>query len=529
MGCGASAASEQPAARQTAAELPYWPLEAPDLSREVPPPQRLAKLLENRSYLEREEHVLNSFVVRCRETDENTDQAHDLLDHLALELASEQRIACAAFARFDKNRNGFLQVAEIEYMLDYLGFPHMPEDVTSFMSTIDREVTDGQISLEEFLQCVGRFGGTCKLFEMRRKQIQARGTDLAEKEEENKDHQRCELLACGLLEDEQASWQPLVSKADLTAAANMEPCQREAIRHVRHLARMNHEQALPLLTERFTHMGYTTSDMWMTLSWIRELAPVIIHVDLKTIAEFLRKDTHYRNQFETASSGGLLDTSVRDKWERSLFGAAYEGAEPFHRPKYGVLNVWNDPQGIYGCEQYGDSYLVLKDLRLRCTLAPQDSGGLPAQRLAVLDYCAHSLMEYTDAELQEMVGLARHGREKIGDSQVVCQAWGKYKEVQIHGEIDLSKHVERLVVPERHSDHAAEYDDLAKAKGWQITWAEEMERELEQKAGGAEMSREDFDNMLEKIADQGEAKEANLEAVPEAAKILDAPDEATQG
>ena len=25
---------------------------------------------------------------------------------------------------------------------------------------------------------------------------------------------------------------------------------------------------------------------------------------------------------------------------------------------------------------------------------------------------------------EEMVGLARHGREKIGDSQVVCQAWG---------------------------------------------------------------------------------------------------------
>ena len=46
------------------------------------------------------------------------------------------------------------------------------------------------------------------------------------------------------------------------------------------------------------------------------------------------------------------------------------------------------PDGFYSTphhtssskEQYGDSYLVLKDLRLRCTLAPQDSGGLPAQR-----------------------------------------------------------------------------------------------------------------------------------------------------
>eukprot|EP00913_Durusdinium_trenchii_P022165 g20826.t1 len=80
---------------------------------------------------------------------------------------------------------------------------------------------------------------------------------------------------------------------------------------------------------------------------------------------------------------------------------AFKDADPFHRPKYGVLNVWNDPYGIYGCEQYGDSYLVLKDLRLRCTLAPQDSGGLPAQRLAVLDYYAHTLLDPALEELEE--------------------------------------------------------------------------------------------------------------------------------
>ena len=59
----------------------------------------------------------------------------------------------------------------------------------------------------------------------------------------------------------------------------------------------------------------------------------------------------------------------------------------------------------------GDSYIVLKDVRLRCTLSPQDSANLPARkplayltrsgkrfpvqrpRLAVLDYYAHVLLE----------------------------------------------------------------------------------------------------------------------------------------
>ena len=37
-----------------------------------------------------------------------------------------------------------------------------------------------------------------------------------------------------------------------------------------------------------------------------------------------RQDSHYRNQFETKSSMGLLDHSVRNSWEGSLFGRAYE-------------------------------------------------------------------------------------------------------------------------------------------------------------------------------------------------------------
>lgn len=35
------------------------------------------------------------------------------------------------------------------------------------------------------------------------------------------------------------------------------------------------------------------------------------------------QDTHYRNQFETKTSGGLLKPATREKWERDLFGGCY--------------------------------------------------------------------------------------------------------------------------------------------------------------------------------------------------------------
>ena len=45
----------------------------------------------------------------------------------------------------------------------------------------------------------------------------------------------------------------------------------------------------------------------------------------------------------------------------------------------------NDYRGITSAYQYGDSYLVLKDVRLRATFAATDSGGIAGSRLAVLD------------------------------------------------------------------------------------------------------------------------------------------------
>jgi len=201
----------------------------------------------------------------------------------------------------------------------------------------------------------------------------------------------------------------------------------------------------------------------------------------KLMSKF-EKDTHYRNQFETQSSGGLFKPTVRTMWEQKLFGGAYGHATHHQRCKYGVLNAMNDHRGVVGCGQYGDSYLVLKDVRLRCTLSPEDSANMKADRLAVLDYYAHVLEEYNDAELSEMMKVARSSDAAIlGDSGKIRKM--KYKEAQIHGPIELAKHVERLVTNKRFLPQEERLKALCSKHGWEFSWmdAEKERMEAEEK------------------------------------------------
>ena len=53
-------------------------------------------------------------------------------------------------------------------------------------------------------------------------------------------------------------------------------------------------------------------------------ARIVVHVHADTVLEYLAKDTHYRNQFETGTSCGALSLDLRENWERNLFGDAYD-------------------------------------------------------------------------------------------------------------------------------------------------------------------------------------------------------------
>eukprot|EP00927_Polykrikos_kofoidii_P022143 TRINITY_DN20730_c0_g1_i2.p1 TRINITY_DN20730_c0_g1~~TRINITY_DN20730_c0_g1_i2.p1 ORF type:complete len:1655 (+),score=292.53 TRINITY_DN20730_c0_g1_i2:723-4967(+) len=216
------------------------------------------------------------------------------------------------------------------------------------------------------------------------------------------------LREVGIIAEQQAFWGTVFPQSELRAVERLVVSQRMALAEIRKQATVKHETALAALQKRFEQFGKGEYELKVVLGWVEELAPVLIHVNLDKVGQFLETDEFYRNQFETQTSGGAFDdgNQIRRQWESQLFGEAYQDVKPFERPKYGVLNVTNDYRGVASAAQYGDSFLVLKDVRLRCTFASRDSGGLTGSSLAVCDKYAHVLLEYSDAELKEIIGVA---------------------------------------------------------------------------------------------------------------------------
>mmetsp|Transcript_49535 Transcript_49535/g.143724 ORF Transcript_49535/g.143724 Transcript_49535/m.143724 type:complete len:671 (+) Transcript_49535:74-2086(+) len=440
----------------------------------------LKKLQDRYSYLSDPSHQLYQLVQESqREADAgNLDRAKDLLAQVEQQVEQEELKLSAAFNLFKPAKADCLGEKEVMNMLKYLGFPHTIEDVDALVGAVDVD-GDRQVSLVEFQEYVGRMGGSYKLFEIRRKQLAEKFGDHSGSARDSADLQM-DLKEAGIAESEQAYWELVVPPTEFEEAARMVVCQRRAMRHIRTLAKSNHDAAMPKLQRRVLTLGHTEQDLFMTLAYIRELAPILVHVNLTKMMQFLEKDTHYRNQFETATSGGLLKPKVREKWEHDLFGGAYDGTKGFDRPKYGVLNTMNDHRGVIKCAQYGDSYIVLKDVRLRSTFSPEDSANLKADRLAVLDYYGHVLQEYSNDELKETLKVAMSSEAALlGDSSKVGAM--KYKETQIHGAICFEKHVDRLVANVRHrGSDTRKLQAICEKHGWKFSWMDQEKKRMEQ-------------------------------------------------
>lgn len=311
----------------------------------------------------------------------------------------------------------------------------------------------------------------------------------------------------GILDDAQHYWTMIVSASERQVLKLLSSCQRTAIDHVRTMATVNHRKALPELMSRASSLGINDECLSAMLSWIRDGAAIIVPVRLEEVGPSLDGDTHYRNHFEKkSSSGNSCADTPRTVWERArlidLFGVSYINSTSCERPKHAMLDVMNDHRGIVG-NQYvvvdnqlalatvRDSYLVLKDVRLRCTLSSEEVGSTFGSQLAVLDQYAHILLEYKDHELQEVARIASAPSgsvERLGDSLRL----GEHKEAHIHGDIDLKKHVQRLVVNERHHTAHAAFGEaavrsLCRRHGWELVWMDdERARRLTEDRTGVE-------------------------------------------
>jgi hypothetical protein len=110
----------------------------------------------------------------------------------------------------------------------------------------------------------------------------------------------------------------------------------------------------------------------------RELAQrdVIVLAPIETILDEILPDEKIMNQFESDSSNGLFDPSVRLDAEESMFGIEDGIAYPDAHPIYGYMGRDSEPIKGSGWEQYGDVKIVLKPhVRKHTTFAAGDSLG----------------------------------------------------------------------------------------------------------------------------------------------------------
>jgi hypothetical protein len=171
-------------------------------------------------------------------------------------------------------------------------------------------------------------------------------------------------------------------------------------------------------------------------------------------------DGRYRTMFETNTGGGCLNKDARRRWERRMYGSAYDGHDR-ERPKYGNVNFLAHTKGDRAAAHYGSSYMLMnQSVRARCTITSVDSSNETA-RLGTLQHCAHVLLHKIElcparkrrdlVEVLFQLGKATESTamQAIASRVKDLRAEGlEYIELQIHGEVLFEKDLTMVVVAE---------------------------------------------------------------------------------
>ncbi|MDC5855431.1 DUF3626 domain-containing protein [Vibrio europaeus] len=148
--------------------------------------------------------------------------------------------------------------------------------------------------------------------------------------------------------------------------------------------------------------------------------------DGRPLIEQIAHDGVLKSQFETQTSNGGLTAfngGERWLWEQRVFGGVYDTCEAHQRPKYGALNFLESEYGA--APRFGSSYFRINRRVLeRTSYCYPDS------------YC-HPTNFATSSSVKSLVKMAQ---AFTGDEL------DRYVEAQIHGELNLAKDVEALVL-----------------------------------------------------------------------------------
>ncbi|MFI0237445.1 DUF3626 domain-containing protein [Streptomyces sp. NPDC016845] len=252
----------------------------------------------------------------------------------------------------------------------------------------------------------------------------------------------------------------------MTAAPAIPPttsltsAQEAALRHVRAAGSAGRGAAL----DRLRSHGVPPETAAALIATIRAHARVTLnfHPDRlladgrTTVADRIAADGRYRGQYETGLSNGSRSAhpgGLRDGWEETLFGGAYTGAAATERPKYGALNLARHADGA--APRFGSCHVRLRpEVSARATFCFGDSHVGPADlgtRDALLPVLAALVADA--AASGQSVGVAGadpvavvRGLPYPSASPEVGRSLDFYVEAQVHGDVDLRRDAEALVL-----------------------------------------------------------------------------------
>ncbi|KNX36772.1 DUF3626 domain-containing protein [Luteipulveratus halotolerans] len=157
--------------------------------------------------------------------------------------------------------------------------------------------------------------------------------------------------------------------------------------------------------------------------------------DGRTAAAALADDGMYRTQFETGISAGGLDAvmnGARSRWERAMFGSAYDGVVAADRPRYGGLDLVGYAAGA--CPRFGSCHLRLRPHLRECATYSYGDSVTEPTAVGTWDTLGPVVAAAVVDDMPEVH--ARHAGFARLD---------RYVEAQIHHRVDLRTDVEALV------------------------------------------------------------------------------------
>ena len=160
-------------------------------------------------------------------------------------------------------------------------------------------------------------------------------------------------------------------------------------------------------------------------------------------------DGVYRSQFETGISNGALakhSNAGRWRWERQIFGRAYEDCNPADRPKYGALNF---KQLLGGASpRFGSAHL-----RLTSNVLSRTTFCFPDSHMGARDFGTADRM-----------GLL----ERLDNFRSLPDPLDHYVEAQVHGLLNIEDSVAAVVLDPSHQ--GTEVDEAAHKLGCPVEW-----------------------------------------------------------